>query len=356
MKLTERNAAKQLQQCSSKSDAQDLSGWVVKTGRQGVYYLHEESSLAVQNLGTVRVAMQVFSQIHQGDITSTEHVAEQDDEDEERDELLSLVSSLDGVISHLQKQVETLKSYQRQPQETAEANWAVQSKIVDTCDVCAYVQVNKAALTLTQEDTLLQRSTKLRCQLLLATCAVFAQKVLHRSSYTSGYRQHCMYTLLQELRHTGAQTPALAMLVEPLLPRAWRKELDKQKILKDDIDTDLYAVNITEQDIAQASEEEGSPVEDDFVILEGPKMAKLSLKVQKISDALDLVPVSKRDYVEHVVANALEEGLDKLLECFQTFEQKYANSKYHEAWLCAFKQAISGVSAKQHLSDIPVIC
>ena len=146
------------------------------------------------------------------------------------------------------------------------------------------------------------------------------------------------------------------MLVEPLLPRAWRKELDKQKILKDDIDTDLYAVNITEQDIAQASEEEGSPVEDDFVILEGPKMAKLSLKVQKISDALDLVPVSKRDYVEHVVANALEEGLDKLLECFQTFEQKYANSKYHEAWLCAFKQAISGVSAKQHLSDIPVIC
>ena len=115
-------------------------------------------------------------------------------------------------------------------------------------------------LTLTQEDTLLQRSTKLRCQLLLATCAVFTQKLLHRSSYTSGYRQHCMYTLLQELRHTGAQTPALAMLVEPLLPRAWRKELDKQKILKDDIDTDLYAANIIEQDIAEAPEEEGSPV------------------------------------------------------------------------------------------------
>jgi len=218
--------------------------------------------------------MQVFSQINQGDITSTKHVAEQDDEDEERDELLSLCSCLDGVISHLQKQVETLKSYQRQPQETVEANWVVQSKIVDMYDVCAYVQVNKAALTPTQEDTLLQRSTKLRCQLLLATCAVFAQKLLHRSSYTSGYRQHCMYTLLQELRHTGAQTPALAMLVEPLLPRAWRKELDKQKILKDDIDTDLYAVHITEQDIAQASEEEGSPVGNDFVNPEGPPNGK----------------------------------------------------------------------------------
>ena len=71
-------------------------------------------------------------------------------------------------------------------------------------------------------------------------------------------------------------------------------------------------------------------------------MAKLSLKMQAISDALDLVPVSKRDCVEHAVANAIGQGLDKLLECFSTFEDKYANSKYHEAWLCAFKQAISG--------------
>ena len=98
-----------------------------------------------------------------------------------------------------------------------------------------------------------------------------------------------MCTLLQELRHTGAQTPALAMLVEPLLPRAWRKELDKQKVLKDDADTDLYATGIAERDIAQAPEEEGSPLQDDFIALEGPKMAKLALKVQEISDALDLV-------------------------------------------------------------------
>ena len=291
--------------------------------------------------------MQVFSQINQGDITSTDHAAKKDDEDEERDEHLTLCSCLDGVISHLQKQMETLKSYQRQPQEPIETTGAVQSKIVDMYDVC--VQINKATLTLTQEDTLLQRSTKLRCQLLLATCAVFAQKLLHRSSYTSGYRQHCMYTLLHELRHTGAQTPALAMLVEPLLPRAWRKELDKQKILKDDVDTNLYATGIAEQDIAQASEEEGSPLQDDFIALEGPKMP---LKVQELSDALDLVPVSKRDCVEHAVADAIGQGLDRLLECFQVFEEKYANSKYHQAWLCAFKQAILvWDSAEQENSD-----
>ena len=293
--------------------------------------------------------MQAFSQINQDETASTEHVVEEDDGDEERDELLSLCSCLDGGISHLQKQVETLKSYQRQSQESTEATGAVQSKIVNMYDVCAYVQINKATLTLTQGDTLLQRSTKLRCQLLLATCAVFAQKLLLRSSYTSGYRQHCMYTLLHELRHTGAQTPALATLVEPLLPRAWRKELDKHKILKDDADTDLYATGIAEQDIAQAPEEEGSPLQDDFIALEGPKMP---LKVQEISDALDLVPVSKRDCVEHAVADAIGQGLDKLLECFQVFEEKYANSKYHQAWLCAFKQAILvWDSAEQENSD-----
>ena len=101
-------------------------------------------------------------------------------------------------------------------------------------------------------DTLLQRSAKLICQLLLATCAVFLQRLLNTSSYTSGARQHCMYTLLQELRRAGPDNPALGMLVEPLLPRAWEKELDKQKLLKDDQGTDLYATRIGEKDMKQA--------------------------------------------------------------------------------------------------------
>ncbi len=65
-----------------------------------------------------------------------------------------------------------------------------------------------------------------------------------------------MYTSLQEL-NTPAETLALAMLVEPLLPHAWRNKLDKQKILKGDVDTDLFAIGIGEQNVAQASEEEG---------------------------------------------------------------------------------------------------
>ncbi len=227
------------------------------------------------------------------------------------------------------------------PQQSAETSWAVQSKIVDTYDMSAYVHVNKTSMVLTQEDTLLHRSTKLRCQLLLATCAVFAQKLLHRCSYTSGYRQHCMYTLLQELRHTGADIPALAMLVERLLPLAWRKQLDKQRILKGDEDTDLFSTGIAEQDIQQACEEEGLPLQDDFVGPEGPELAKLSLKVTKISAALDLVPVSKRQLVEQAVAYATGQGLDSVMECCKDFETKYGNNKYHQDWLCALKQAVS---------------
>ncbi|DBA82520.1 TPA: hypothetical protein ACH3X2_000744 [Trebouxia sp. C0005] len=352
MNSAEQEAFEQLKQSAGKSDAQhQLSGWVVRTGRQGVYYLHEYSSLSFQTLGAARVAVHALGQNGHSDIIGTGL------EDEERSEIHSLCCCLDGVIGQLHKQVKSLKAYQRQPQGTVEASWGVQSKIVHMYDICAYVDVDKASLTLTQEDTLLQRSTKLRCQLLLATCAVFAQKLLHRSSYTSGYRQHCMYTLLQELKQTGAQSPALAMLVEPLLPRTWRKELDQQKILKDDVDTDLYAISIGEQDVAQGCEEEGSPLQDDFIVHEGPKMAKLALKVQEIIDALDLVPVCKKDCVDKAVAHAMSQGLDKLMQCFRALESKYADSKFHQAWLRAFKQAISGDgSAEQQLEQNLLPC
>ena len=157
-----------------------------------------------------------------------------------------------------------------------------------------------------------------------------------------------MYTLLQELKDTGAQTPAVGMLVEPLLPRALRKEVDKQKTLKGDVDTDLYAIGIGEQHLAHSCSEEGTVVDDGFVVPEGPRMAKLCIKMQEISDALDLVPVSQRDCVEYAVAHAIGQGLDRLMECCQVCKSKYAKSKYHQPWLCALKQAISqGEIAKQ---------
>ncbi|KAL0018520.1 hypothetical protein WJX77_009250 [Trebouxia sp. C0004] len=60
----------------------------------------------------------------------------------------------------------------------------------------------------------------------------------HRQLTRIQQRQHCMYTLLQELKRSGPDNPALSMLVEPLFPRAWMKELDQQKLLKGDEDTE----------------------------------------------------------------------------------------------------------------------
>lgn len=158
-----------------------------------------------------------------------------------------------------------------------------------------------------------------------------------------------MYTLL--LRHTGADNPALAILVEPLLPLAWRKQLDKQRMLKGDEDTDLFSTGIAEQDIQQASEEEGLPLQDDFVVLEGPGMAKLSLRMTKISAALDLVPVSKRQLVEHAVAQALGQELESVMECCKAFEARLADDEYHQDWLCALKQAVSEESLAEEVGS-----
>ena len=83
-------------------------------------------------------------------------------------------------------------------------------------------------------------------------------------------------------------------------------------------------------------------------------MAKLSLKMTKISAALDLVPVSKRQLVEHAVAHAIGQGLDSVMECCKAFETKYADNKYHQG---AFKQAVSEegsaeeVGSEQQLSQ-----
>ena len=77
----------------------------------------------------------------------------------------------------------------------APATTAIQPRVALVQDLCSYIHIKADQLVMQQEDSLMQRATKLRCQLLLATCAVFAQKLLHRDSYTSGYRRHCFHTL-----------------------------------------------------------------------------------------------------------------------------------------------------------------
>ena len=172
MNPIEQKAFRQLQECASKFNPEnELSGWTVQTSKKGIYYLHEVSSLAFHTFGAAKIAVQAFSQM--GPSAITKSVAEEDDEDDDRDEVLNICSCLDGVVGQLHKHVEMLESYmKKQPQKTAETSWTLKTKIVDMYDRCAYVHVDKNSMALSQKDTLLQRSTKLRCQLLMAACAV----------------------------------------------------------------------------------------------------------------------------------------------------------------------------------------
>ncbi len=337
MKSGELKALKRLQVVTSSRTSQDLSDWTVQTGKQGLYYLHKPSGLGFQTLGAARVALSAFAPNCSTCTTSTDA----DEEDDEREEMLSMVLSLDQVVAQLHKHLDMLNQYRQEA--TAGQQKALQAqepKIMDVYDVCSYLQVDKDTVMLQQEDTLLQRSTKLRCQLLLATCAVFAQKLLHQNSYKSGYRQHCMCTLLQELKRTGADNPALSMLVEPLLPKPWRKELDRQKMLKGDEATDLYSPALAAQDIQAAYAEEGAPLKDGFVVVESPELLKLTCKVKQVAEALDLIPLYHKAQVESAVADGLAEGLEAMSKCLKELEGRFAGHEHHQDWLQALNQAL----------------
>ena len=143
MNTTEERAFQQLQELVSKVGSENqLAGWTVKTGKKGIYFLHEPSALALQTLGATRVAVLAFSQSGQSVLTGTASVAPEDDEDE----VLSLCSCLDGVIGQLQKQMETLNSYQRQPQQSPSTLPALSQRPLGlfkarlwTCMICVHM-------------------------------------------------------------------------------------------------------------------------------------------------------------------------------------------------------------------------
>ncbi len=57
---------------------------------------------------------------------------------------------------------------------------------------------------------------------------------------------------------TGPNSAALPLLVEPLLPRSWKRELDHSRLLKGYMETDLYSTAVAQEDIMKGEEEEGS--------------------------------------------------------------------------------------------------
>ena len=125
MSSAEQKAFEQLQKHSATLHSQtELSGWTVRTGKHGVYYLHEASSLAFQTLGAAKVAVYAFSR-------TSDVSAAVDDDNDEREEVLSIASCLDAVVSQLHKHMDTMQAYREKPHDITETSKALQPKIVD---------------------------------------------------------------------------------------------------------------------------------------------------------------------------------------------------------------------------------
>ena len=133
-----------------------------------------------------------------------------------------IITSLDKLVVQLQRHVSEMQRYDSDAAHSnaVPATTSIQPRIAQVQDVCSYIQIKADRLVMQQEDSLMKRATKLRCQLLLATCAVFAQKLLHKGLFTSGYRQHFFHTFITELLQTGPDSAALPLLVKPLLPHS----------------------------------------------------------------------------------------------------------------------------------------
>lgn len=73
--------------------------------------------------------------------------------------------------------------------------------------------------------------------------------------------------------------------------------------MKGDEDNYLYSVAIAQTDMQGALNKEGEAIEDGFVVVEAPGLARLTSRIEKVYDALDLVPVCKRHEIETAIAN-----------------------------------------------------
>ncbi len=327
----------------------DYSSWRAQTckKKQCIEYLHQPTGLTLQSPGAAHLAVLALpTQKEASSCTLNDSKAVSAascSSDTEAGDTCLITTSLDKLVVQLQRHVSEMQRYHNDA--AVPASTAIQPRIAQVQDVCSYIQIKADQLVMQQEDSLMKRATKLRCQLLLATCAVFAQKLLHRGSYTSGYRQHCFHTLITELLRTGPNSAALPLLVEPLLPRSWKRELDQSKLLKGDMETDLYSTAVAQEDIMQGEEEEGLAPSDGFLVADADPQLTPG-KAGQVVDALDLIPLYIRQKVELEVSNALAEGLPAVKSCVEQLAARFADKAAHKAWLSSLQEVVIGVGEK----------
>ncbi len=354
MNAEEEDAYSRMKQfCTAVRPDCDYSSWRAQTCKKKrcIEYLHQPTGLTLQSPGAAHLAVLALPTQKQASsctLNGSKAVsAASCSSDTEAGDMCLIITSLDKLVVQLQRHVSEMQRYHSDAAHSnaVPATTAIQPRIAQVQDVCSYIQIKADQLVMQQEDSLMKRATKLRCQLLLATCAVFAQKLVHRGSYTSGYRQHCFHTLITELLRTGPNSAALPLLVEPLLPRSWKRELDQSKLLKGDMETDLYSTAVAQEDIMQGEEEEGLAPSDGFLVADADPQLTPG-KAGQVVDALDLIPLYIRQKVELEVSNALAEGLPAVKSCVEQLAARFADKAAHKAWLSSLQEVVIGVGEK----------
>jgi len=107
---------------------------------------------------------------------------------DEADDPAQIITRLDNIVVQLQKHAEQLEAHHLDDATAASiavpATTTTPAKSAQVQDVCDYIHIKRSQFVLQEEDTLIGRSAKLRCQLywLAVLC-------LPRSLYTRGPTQ-----------------------------------------------------------------------------------------------------------------------------------------------------------------------
>ena len=351
MNAEEEDAYSRMKQfCTADRPDCDYSSWRAQTCKKKrcIEYLHQPTGLTLQSPGAAHLAVLALPTQKQASsctLNDSKAVsAASCSSDTEAGHVCLIITSLDKLVVQLQRHVSEMQRYDSS-QQCSPTNY---SNTTQDCSSAGCVQlhpdqsrpVGHAAGRQSDEKghkTALPVAPSYLC---CVRTKAAAQGLLHK---------WLQAPLLSHPHHraagTGLNSAALPLLVEPLLPRSWKRELDQSKLLKGHMETDLYSTAVAQEDIMQGEEEEGLAPSDGFLVADADPLLTPG-KAGQVVDALDLIPLYIRQKAELEVSNALAEGLPAVKSCVEQLAARFADKAAHKAWLSSLQEVVRGVEER----------
>ena len=189
--------------CTAKPDC-DVCSWRAQTSKKHcIEYLHSPPGSTLQSpeaahLAVLTLPKQLHHQWQHSSVSSSRLFFQwrwSHDPLDEADDPAQNITSLDNIVVQLQKHAEQLEApWWCYCQHCSPNYYNNTSQIALVQDVCNYIHIKQSQFVLQEEDTLIGRSAKLRCQLywLAVLC-------LPRSLYARGPTQGVLHKWLQAI-------------------------------------------------------------------------------------------------------------------------------------------------------------